>query len=169
MAIPDSRPQPEIVDTRDNDLPERERIVDEFLANFRLVSLYEEYNRREARDDLRMIAGFDHWPAKVAKQREEDGRPVLTVNKLPSFIDQVLNEARLNKIGIKVIAKGSGATKELADTYEGLIREIEDDSNADVAYFPDLRVGSITDSGTSGSSVNTQMTRGSSRSSRSRG
>jgi hypothetical protein len=141
MAIPEAKPQPKTVDTRDKDLPEREAIVTEYLANFRAVSLYERHNRIEARDDLRMIAGFDHWPAAIARRREEDKRPVLTVNKLPSFVDQVLNEARLNKVGIKVVPKSGGATKELAETFEGLIREIEDDSNADVAYFTGLEGG----------------------------
>ncbi|MCK5604847.1 hypothetical protein KAR91_23355, partial [Candidatus Pacearchaeota archaeon] len=72
--------------------------------------------------------------AEVLKQREIDERPALIVNKLPAFTDQVINDSRLNEISIKIKPYGGGATKEIAETLNGLIRNIENTSNADVAY-----------------------------------
>ncbi len=70
----------------------------------------------------------------VKRQREIDGRPCLTINRLPSMVRQVLNDARQNKPSIKVHPVDSGATRETAQIIDGLIRNIEYTSSADVAY-----------------------------------
>jgi hypothetical protein len=81
-----------------------------------------------------MLAGRDHWPKDIVKKRTEEDRPVLTINKLPSFTDQVKNNSRMNKMSIRVHPYGGGSTPELADTFAGLIRNIEEVSDADIAY-----------------------------------
>jgi hypothetical protein len=62
------------------------------------------------------------------------GRPCLTFNKMPAFIRQVVNDARQNKPSVKVHPQDSGADKRVAEIYDGLIRNIETTSDADVAY-----------------------------------
>jgi len=123
-----------IIDTTDKSIPKDDAIVLQAITRFEQASSCERSNRKEALDDLRMLAGFDHWPENIRKEREDDGRPALTINKLPSFVDQVLNDNRLNKISIKVLPNGGGSTVELAETFNGLIRNIENVSSADVAY-----------------------------------
>jgi len=49
---------------------------------------YDKDNRREAARDLSFLAG-DQWPLSVRQQREREGRPVLTINRLPQFVHQV--------------------------------------------------------------------------------
>ena len=56
-----------------------------------------------------------------------------TINRLPAFIDQIIGDARQNKVAIKVFA-GEDGDVEVAKIYSGLIRSIENRSNADFAY-----------------------------------
>ena len=93
-----------------------------------------DHNRQTAIDDVRFARLGEQWPEAVMKQREKEGRPCLTINKLPAFIRQVVNDARQNKPAIKVHPADSGADPETADVINGLIRNIEYTSSADVAY-----------------------------------
>src|SRR6185437_4899748 len=68
------------------------------------------------------------------RDRELDNRPCLTLNQLPAFIRQVVNDARQNKPGIDVHPVGSGSDVKTAEIYEGLIRHIEQSSDAQIAY-----------------------------------
>lgn len=94
----------------------------------------EKDNRRTALDDIRFAREGVQWPDDITNQRQKEGRPCLTINKLPSFIRQVVNDARQNKPAIKVRPVDSGADVKTADLMSGLIRNIEYTSNADVAY-----------------------------------
>jgi len=93
-----------------------------------------DHNRQTAIDDVRFARLGEQWPEAVMKQREKEGRPCLTINKLPAFIRQVVNDARQNKPAIKVHPADSGADPETAEVINGLIRNIEYTSSADVAY-----------------------------------
>jgi hypothetical protein len=53
---------------------------------FERAADFEAENRREALDDLRFARLGEQWPEKVRRERELDGRPVLTINRLPAFI-----------------------------------------------------------------------------------
>lgn len=91
-------------------------------------------NRDNARDDIRFARLGEQWPADVAKTRAQESRPMLTINRLPSFIRQVVNDARLNKPGILVKPVDNGADVPTAQVIQGLIRSIERNSEAEVAY-----------------------------------
>ena len=93
----------------------------------------EAHNRREAVIDLRFLTG-EQWDDRVKRLREVDGRPCLTVNKLPSFLQQVTNDQRQNKPSIKVHPVDDHSDPETAETLQGLIRHIEYNSGADVCY-----------------------------------
>src|SRR6266550_6887402 len=101
---------------------------------FELIAEREADNRREALDDLRFARLAEQWPEKVRRQRELDGRPCLTINRLPAFIRQIVNDARQNNPSIKVHPADSVADPRTAEVYNGLIRNIEVTSRADVAY-----------------------------------
>jgi hypothetical protein len=91
-------------------------------------------NRLTALDDIKFGRLNEQWPENVRKQREAEGRPCLTIPKLPAFIRQVVNDARQNKPSIKVRPVDSGADVKTADLISGLIRNIEYTSSADIAY-----------------------------------
>ena len=101
---------------------------------FDLAREHEAENRREALDDIRFARLGEQWPDKVRKDRELDGRPCLTINRLPAFIRQVVNDARQNKPAISCHPVDDGADPETAEIFNGLIRNIEQSSDAEVAY-----------------------------------
>ena len=90
--------------------------------------------RREALDMLKFVKLGEQWPGDVKSQRELEGRPCLVINRLPAFGKQVTNDARQNRPMIKTHPIGDKADRETAEIYNGLIRNIEYTSNADVAY-----------------------------------
>lgn len=101
---------------------------------FQRASEAEQKNRDNWLDDMRFARLGEQWPEAVKRQREIDGRPCLTINRLPAFIRQVTNDARQNSPSIKCHPVDDGANEETAEILNGLIRNIEYTSNADVAY-----------------------------------
>lgn len=88
--------------------------------------------RELMRDDQRFAAG-DQWPDIIRKARETSNRPIQTVNRIPAFIDQIVGDARQNKPSIK-IHPGEDGDADIALVYDGLVRAIQNESNADFAY-----------------------------------
>ncbi len=109
-------------------------ILEEAREAYERASDYEQENRELALDDLRFARMGEQWPNQISQQRKREGRPQLTINRLPSFIRQVVNDARQNKPSIKVRPVDSGADPDTAEVFNGIIRHIEQVSNADVAY-----------------------------------
>jgi hypothetical protein len=91
-------------------------------------------NRKAWIDDMKFARLGEQWPDAVKAQREKEGRPCLTINRMPSFIRQVTNDARQNKPSIKCHPVDDEASQETAEILDGLIRNIEYSSNADIAY-----------------------------------
>lgn len=91
-------------------------------------------NRVDAVDDLRFKASRGQWPANVAAERNFDMRPCLTINKLPTFVNQVVNDQRMNRPAININPVGDRSDPEVAKMFRGLIRSIERESSADIAY-----------------------------------
>lgn len=90
--------------------------------------------RDEAVKDLRFFIGETQWPEAVRREREAEGLPCLIINRLPQFVATVVGDQRQNRPAIKVSPVDSGADKQTAEILEGLIRNIEYISMADVAY-----------------------------------
>ena len=108
--------------------------IEEAREAFGRAADAEAENRREALDDLRFARLGEQWPEAVRRERELEGRPCLTINRLPAFIRQVVNDARQNKPAIAVHPVDDGADPETAEVFNGLIRHIEQSSDAEVAY-----------------------------------
>ncbi len=94
---------------------------------------HDKVNREEAATDLNFLAG-NHWPDAVKAERERDGRPMITVNRLPQFVKQVTNDIRQADIAIKVRPEDDDTDPELAKIYDGLIRQIQYRSSAKHVY-----------------------------------
>lgn len=109
-------------------------VLDEAKEAFGQAEDAERQNRLDALDDIKFARMGEHWPEEIRKQREADGRPCLTINRMPSFIRQVVNDSRQNKPAIKVHPADDTADPHTAEIINGLIRNIEYTSNADVAY-----------------------------------
>jgi hypothetical protein len=109
-------------------------LIKEARDAFELAADAEAENRRDALDDIRFARLGQQWPEQVKRERELEGRPVLTINRLPAFIRQVVNDARQNKPAIVVHPVDSAADPATAEVFNGLIRHIEQSSDAEVAY-----------------------------------
>jgi len=111
-----------------------DRIIKDALERFDHSQSGSSHNREHALEDIRFARLSEQWPAEIVKQRRLEGRPCLTVNRLPSFIRQVVNDARQNKPGLNVVPVDGGADYDTAQIIAGLLRAIERGSNAGVAY-----------------------------------
>ncbi len=89
-----------------------------------------------AREDLFFQSDdkYAQWDIKDAEKRKKSGRPVLTIDQLSQFVNQVSNDIRMNTPSIDIIPDGDGSDEETAEIFQGLIRNIEYKSNADDAY-----------------------------------
>lgn len=88
-------------------------------------------NREEALDDLNNLAGRQ-WPENIRNSRENDNRPVLTINRLPQFTRQVTGDIRKMDPAINVIPGDEKATD--PELIEGIVRQIQYDSDASSVY-----------------------------------
>jgi hypothetical protein len=116
-------------------------------------------------DDLKFLSG-EQWPESVRAEREAEGRPCLTNNVLPTFVEQIIGDQLQNKPSIKISASDStrimdiGTGKEtslkiksltsdkeyeLSEVMQGLIKSIEYNCDAEDAY--DLAFLSAVESG----------------------
>jgi hypothetical protein len=84
-------------------------------------------------DDLQFLAGGEgQWDQDILANRT--GRPCLTINKLPAFIDQVTGDQLQNKPQVKFIPVDDEADPDTAEVMTGLLRHIEQQSDAEIAY-----------------------------------
>ena len=99
---------------------------------------FDSSERAKMLDDLR-FATLDQWPSDIRNEREGDTengpRPCLTIDKVNQYIVQVVNDMRQGKPSIKVRPVDDGADVETAKILQGLVRNIEDQSSADIAYM----------------------------------
>ena len=113
-----------------------EQTEEDFLAEarnrFTAALNYDQQDRQDAMKDVEFIAG-DQWDNRSRQIRETLKRPILTWNRLPKFIDQVSNDGRQNKPAIHT-TPADGTPKATSDVYQGRIRQIEYESDADIAY-----------------------------------
>ena len=93
-----------------------------------------DFNRNRYEEDISFGRLGEQWPIEVKRQRELESRPCLTINKIPPFIRQVVNDARQNKPGIIVSPVDNGADVATAEVINGLVRAVQRNSNADIAF-----------------------------------
>jgi hypothetical protein len=111
-----------------------DKIISEALEQFRYSEDGSADTRLTALEDINFARLSDQWRPADREMREAEGRPCLTVNRLPTFIRQVVNDARQNKPSISVHPVDGGADYDTAQVIGGLIRAIERGSNAGLAY-----------------------------------
>jgi hypothetical protein len=117
--------------------PEKPKDAEDILAKAR-----EDWDRAYERDqtnidlayeDLKFLSG-DQWPEAQRKRMVEEHRPVLVDNRLPQFIHQITGDIRQMRPSIKVVPVDDGDER-VADVYTGLVRYIENRSDASAIYF----------------------------------
>lgn len=89
--------------------------------------------REEALDDLRFLGG-EHWDEDLKQERKNAGSPCLVINKLPVYVNQTVNDARMNRPSIKVSGVDGDTDPKTAEVMTGVIRHIQYNSDAESAY-----------------------------------
>lgn len=117
----------------DKDATSDEGIWRECAERLRICTAAESENRIKGIDAKRFRWG-EQWDAETRNVRKIDGRPALTINHTNTFCARLENTLRQQRPRIKCHPVGDGANIDTADTVNGLIRHIEDRSNASVAY-----------------------------------
>lgn len=113
-----------------------DEILDEARTRFKRCVEAEAKNRVLFAEAMKFRA-LDQWPAALKAKRESDpdgARPCLTIDKLNQYINQVKNDQRQNRPSIKIRPVDDDADPEVAEIIQGLTRNIEDRSSADIAY-----------------------------------
>src|SRR5215207_432120 len=118
-----------------------ERTPDEdFLATAR--SRYdsgfqkEQSNIESAYEDLRFVAGGTaQWEDVAHQTRTAEGRPCLTINRLPQFCRQITGDIRQMKPAIRCLPVDDKADIKTAEVMQGVVRYIENRSKASSVYF----------------------------------
>lgn len=103
------------------------------LANFQKVQGdNHDYRELSRQDDHFCLDKDGQWQDSVVNAM--GNRPRFTFDKVNPLIEDMMSEVEGMDFGIRVRPSGGGATKELAETYSGIIRYIENLSNASQCY-----------------------------------
>ena len=101
--------------------------LDQFTESVSAEASNRELGIRDARYE-----NGDQWEQK--EKTERANRPCLTVNKLTQVVKQIIGDARQNRPRIKVRPVDSASDPLTAEILTGLIRNIENVSDAEAAY-----------------------------------
>ncbi|MGI8570235.1 MAG: portal protein [Methylocella sp.] len=99
------------------------------LKRYDRAWLKEQPNIDAAYADLSFLAG-EQWDAEIERQRRDDSRPVLTMNRMGQFVRQVTGDMRQMRPAIKIVPSDDGADEKIAEIRSGMIRYIENRSDA---------------------------------------
>jgi hypothetical protein len=113
---------------------ENDAIVKAALRLYEAAYQRDEQNILDGYDDLECRAG-NQWPDDVARERVAEGRPVETINQLPQYVRQVTGDMRQMRPAIKVIPVDEHGDDESAEAMAGVVRYIENRSDAPGIYF----------------------------------
>ena len=103
------------------------------LERFELAEEAESEPREACLEDLKFSIG-QQWPPLIEAQRALDGRVMLTMDQTGQSVQLVCNNQRQQRPSIKVNPVGDGADVESAEIWTGIIRHIEVQSDAELAY-----------------------------------
>jgi hypothetical protein len=129
-------PEPEAPKRQKNGLtPSEERkVLEEARRRMKYALEADSDDRSRAQGELAFVWNKDNcqWDDEAKKARKK--RPMLTENRNPSFIRQATNEVRRSRPQIRVLPVDGKGDVQTAQIFEGLIRNIEANSRADMAY-----------------------------------
>ena len=116
---------------------DKSNVVERAKKFFDRIVAFEAEQRKAELDDIRFVGLLEQWPANIKQIRENDpngSRPCLVVDKVNQYKNQIVNNIRQNRPGIKVRPVDDYADIEVAEVLQGIVRHIEDRSKADIAY-----------------------------------
>ena len=110
----------------------------EHLAYLKQLSDFQESDldqRQQARESDRFLLEKDgQWEENVARSLDSQKRPRYTFDQVTPVVENIMADIEGMEFGSNVKPSAGEATKELAKTYEGMVRSIEADCNATDIY-----------------------------------
>lgn len=88
----------------------------------------------DCEDDWRFTHGVGQWDEPARGVRDNGGKPCLTLNQLLPYVQQIVNDIRQARIAIRVSPVDDNADIDTAEILQGIIRNIERQSDANTAY-----------------------------------
>ena len=123
-------------DTADDAITADAAILARAHKQYKLVVSAESDLRARMLADYRFIdEDGGHWDPQARRDRLADGVPCLEIDRLSGPMRQTLNQIRASRPAIHVVPVDHGADVDKAAVRQGVIRRIETDSFADVAYL----------------------------------
>lgn len=116
---------------------DRKALLEEARDRFDYVCENDSTNRKWQREDTRFVyEPGAQWSKEIRDERKRigDTDPCLEFNQLKQFVNQVINDQRQNRPGIRVHPADGEASEEVAEVKQGLVRAIEYDSQAEAVY-----------------------------------
>lgn len=108
-------------------------VIETAIKRLKIAVDSDDHNRVAGIEDLKFANG-EQWDQKEKKRRSDKGRPALTLNFLPKFIDQVVGDMLHNAPSIKLHPVDSRADISIAKIRQGIIDHIQYQSNAKGIY-----------------------------------
>lgn len=108
---------------------ESEALLKEIRENFDYAYRVWQPARDQYDTDMRYLTRGPWSDTDLAARTLAD-RPALVFDELGQFINQYVNEQRQNPRSVKLVPDGEGATDEIAELKQGIIRRAEEKSNA---------------------------------------
>lgn len=98
----------------------------------------------DSREKAREVDAFLHlpdgqWEESVYNRFNEQGRPRYTFDRTNDIVDDVAGEIEQAEFAMKASPAGGGATDDLADTYDGMFRNIQNLSSASETFSASAR------------------------------
>lgn len=110
------------------------KILERMKSRWKLSSEAEADNRKRGLDALKFRSGGKYqWDSNIYDSRTLEKRPTESYNQIPQFVHKITNNMRMNMPQVKIVPKEDG-DKEIAEILEGMCRDIQSSSEAEVAY-----------------------------------
>lgn len=121
-------------ESEENEKPDTEDFMSEAREKFVQARDAIKDAAKNAKNDILFGVLGEQWEQSDVEERKRRGRPYLTINKFPAYIRQVVNDSRQNRPRIRFRPVDDNADPQTAEVLNGLIRNIEVSSKADIAY-----------------------------------
>jgi len=122
----------------DYKLSDDDKIIQEAKKDFERCEEWEATFQKRFIEDIKFAnADSDNmwqWGDTASQVRIDLQKPCLTINKTRQHNLQISNDAKQNKPGVNIRPVGGDATYDAAQVFEGIVRHIEYQSNAEQAY-----------------------------------
>lgn len=120
--------------------PDKDKVAETALKRFKFAFDAWATQRRREHEDLKFQVPELQWTEQARAERQgrmvngvpSPARPMVSISKLNQPRQLIRNQRRQARLGINVHPKSPEATPETAEVIQGIIRSIEQESNADV-------------------------------------